>query len=307
MAKANGFQNFAHPERRHLLDFQKLTNDRKAAKNYYSQGRQLDLENKLDEAITAYCKAIELDSQHALVYLALGNIFAKCDQVDKAIAYSQQASGLYGWKLCGEKDYQFIDNWFSEHIPVWEKYLIKSLAHKPDLRGLEIGSYQGMSTCWLLDNILTHASSRLVCIDPFYSPYGEQFDNNIIRSGAASKVTKISNLSQEALLLLKPLNYDFVYIDGDHHDDVVLQDAVLSWNLVKVGGLMIFDDYKAPSEQNTKIGTDKFLLLFSSSVEILYEGYQIIIRKTSNDLNLKALSNYRDVLTQEILKSLTFL
>jgi len=39
------------------------------------------------------------------------------------------------------------------------------------------------------------------------------------------------------------LNYDIVYIDGSHVANDVLQDAVLVWQLVKVGGFMIFDDY----------------------------------------------------------------
>ncbi|MCZ6464828.1 MAG: class I SAM-dependent methyltransferase [Proteobacteria bacterium] len=36
---------------------------------------------------------------------------------------------------------------------------------------------------------------------------------------------------------------DFIYIDGCHEAACVLLDAVLSWDLLKVGGTMIFDDY----------------------------------------------------------------
>ncbi len=303
MSKNYRYQNFTHPKRHPLFNFCEFTNDRDASEILYTQGHHLELEGKLDEAVTLYSRAIEVNSQFPALYQILGNVFARRGEVDKAIAYSQQASGLRGWHLCGERDYQFINNWFSENIPVWEEYL-QPFAHKVGVQALEIGSYQGMSTCWLLDNILTQASARIVCIDFFCSPHREQFDSNVIKTGAQSKVTKIANCSQEALLLLKPNIYDFIYIDGSHQENAVLQDAVLSWNLVKVGGLIIFDDYEEPGEQSAKVGTDWFLSLFSSSVNVIHKGYQVIVRKTSSDVDFEALSSFQGVLSQEMLESL---
>lgn len=305
MAQEYGFQNFAHPERRHLIEVHEFSHNPEAATVQFRQGYKLEWQdNKLDEAGTAYRKALELDSLHADSYMGLGNIFAKQGQLDKAIAYSQQASGLYGWHLCGEKDYKFTDNWFTWHIPVWKKYLAP-YAHKAALHVLEIGSYQGMSTCWLLDNILTHDSAKLVCVDPFWPPYGQRFIDNIYSTGAPSKVVKIANNSQDSLFVLKPNAYDLIYIDGDHDDDIVLQDAVSAWNLVKVGGLMIFDDYGQPTaEQNTKIGTDRFLSLFNSSVEIVHKGYQVFCKKTSNGMDSEVLPDLKGILTQEMFENL---
>lgn len=303
MSKEYGYQNFTHPKRHPLFEFCEFTDDRDASEILYTQGHQFELEGKLDEAVAAYSRAIKVNSQFAALYQILGNVFAQQGEVDKAITYNQQASGLHGWHLCGERDYQFINNWFSENIPVWEEHL-QLFAHKAGVHALEIGSYQGMSTCWLLDNILTHASARIVCVDFFCSPYREQFDDNVIKTGVSSKVTKIANCSQEALPLLKPNIYDFIYIDGSHQDKEVLQDAILSWNLVKVGGLMIFDDYEEPGEQSAKVGTDWFLSLFSSSVNVIYKGYQVIARKTSSDVDFEALSSFLGVLSQEMLESI---
>lgn len=305
MAQEYGFQNFAHPERRHLIDVYEFSHNPEAATVQFRQGYKLEWQdNKLDEAGTAYRKALELDSLHADSYMGLGNIFAKQGQLDKAIAYNQQASGLYGWHLCGERDYKFTDNWFSWHIPVWKKYLTP-YAHQAALQVLEIGSYQGMSTCWLLDNILTHDSAKIVCVDPFWPPYGQRFIDNIYATGTPSKVVRIANNSQDALSVLKPASYDFIYIDGDHDDNIVLQDAVSSWSLVKVGGLMIFDDYEQPTaEQNTKVGTDRFLSLFSSTLEVVYQGYQVFLRKTSDELDAEAKSTLQKALSQELLASL---
>ena len=306
MIRENGFQNFAHPERRHLIEFHQFRHDPEAAAVHYSKGFEIDcvLGGDLDEAMAAYHQALELDSHYSEAYMRLGNIFAKRDQLDKAIAYHQQATGLHGWHLCGERDYRFTDNWFSENIPFWEKYLTP-FAHRAALQVLEIGSYQGMSTCWLLDNILTDASAKIVCVDPFWPPYGQRFNDNVYDTGALSKVVKIANRSQDALPILKPNAYDFIYIDGDHDDNIVFQDGVFAWNLVKVGGLMIFDDYNCPlPEHNTKMGTDRFTTYFSSSVEVVHRGYQVFLRKTSNHLDGEALSSLQGVLPQAMLTSL---
>jgi hypothetical protein len=53
-------------------------------------------------------------------------------------------------------------------------------------------------------------------------------------------------------LRLLPLNfYDFVYIDGSHLASDVLEDAVLSWAVVQVGDMIIFDDYDLIFTDNT--------------------------------------------------------
>lgn len=59
-------------------------------------------------------------------------------------------------------------------------------------------------------------------------------------------------------------NYDILYVDGSHLAADVLTDAILGWGLVKVGGIIIFDDYdfqfndSVNTEQDTKIGIYAF-------------------------------------------------
>ncbi|MCZ0900070.1 tetratricopeptide repeat protein, partial [Microcoleus sp. HI-ES] len=80
--------------------------------------------------------------------------------------------------------------------------------------------------------------------------------------------------------------YDVAYIDGCHKPTSALQDAILSWRLVKVGGLMIFDDYEFTfpdsPEQDTKLGIDVFLEMFGSQLEVVHKGYQLIVKKIGN-------------------------
>jgi hypothetical protein len=48
----------------------------------------------------------------------------------------------------------FSQDWFSQHIPIWTR-LLHEFKGKAGLRVLEIGTFEGRSTCWLLENIVT--------------------------------------------------------------------------------------------------------------------------------------------------------
>ena len=77
--------------------------------------------------------------------------------------------------------------------------------------------------------------------------------------------------------------YDFVSIDGSHEAADVLSDAVLSWPLVKQGGLVCFDDYEwwidtAP-ERSPKLAIDAFIATMRGRCELVRKGYQVWICK----------------------------
>jgi predicted O-methyltransferase YrrM len=36
--------------------------------------------------------------------------------------------------------------------------------------------------------------------------------------------------------------FDLIYVDGSHHTDDVIVDAIKSFELLKIGGIIIFDD-----------------------------------------------------------------
>ena len=64
--------------------------------------------------------------------------------------------------------YTFTSDWFSEDsgepvVREFDKFL-SCYKDKP-CKFLEIGSYEGMSAIWMLNNVLTHEESRLWCID----------------------------------------------------------------------------------------------------------------------------------------------
>ncbi|HCV33016.1 MAG TPA: hypothetical protein DGO89_24505 [Microcoleaceae bacterium UBA9251] len=232
--------------------------------------------------IATYRHQIEIAPNVSQAYNDLGNILPQLGELDEAIACHQKASKLRGWVECAAKNYQFTQDWFTHNIPIWKRHL-QQFVGMPEFQVVEIGSFQGMSACWLLDNILTHPTAKITCIDLYFQ---EHFKGNIAKTGVADQVIELEGYSQDLLVNLTSEYYDLAYVDGCHKPTSALQDAILSWRLVKVGGLMIFDDYEFTfpdsPEQDTKIGINVFLEMFASQLEVVHKGYQLIVKKTGN-------------------------
>ncbi|MEG4490213.1 tetratricopeptide repeat protein [Microcoleus sp. D3_18_C4] len=239
-------------------------------------------QQELYAQIAAYRHQIEIEPTNSKPYNDLGNILPQLGELEEAIICHQKAAELRGWAECAAKDYQFTQDWFTHNIPIWQRHL-QEFTGIADFQVVEIGSFQGMSACWLLDNILTHPTAKITCIDLYFQ---QHFKGNIVKTGAADRVIELEGYSQDLLVNLTSEYYDVAYIDGCHKPTSALQDAILSWRLVKVGGLMIFDDYEFTfpdsPEQDTKIGIDVFLEMFGSQLEVVHKGYQLIVKKIGN-------------------------
>ncbi len=250
--------------------------DTKQAEILYWEGVCQYRQRKFPEAIALFEASLKLAP----------NFAAAANELSKA-KYRQQAN---------LKGYQFTQDWFSRNIPSFQKNLARYV-NISEIKALEIGSWEGRSTCWLLENILIHPTAEITCVDTFqgsvehklWFPQNyiqsieERFDFNIALTNSAHKVKKIVGSSIEVMRCL-PLNtYDFIYIDGSHLAYDVLADAVLAWQLLKEGGLMIFDDYDflVPNQpqQNTKIGIDAFLTVFGDKLKVIHREYQVIVEK----------------------------
>ena len=189
----------------------------------------------------------------------------------------------------GKYDFPGAD-WFTLNIPVWEKVL-EPFKGKPGVNYLEIGVFEGRSVIWMLENILTDPTARLTGIDIFDEStynYKDNYFKNIEKSGAADKVTTIQDFSQVALRDLPLDSFDIIYIDGSHAKDDVLEDAVLSWRLLKVGGVLIFDDYTWAGHKLSvdpvdypKLAIDPFVQCFDEHLQVIHNSRQLIVKKLS--------------------------
>lgn len=179
--------------------------------------------------------------------------------------------------------YDYREDFVSHWIPVWQHHF-GALRDRPGLRMLEIGSFEGRSAVWFLENILTADDASIVCIDPFVREGAEErFDTNIERTGLSHKVTAIKGRSDEYLATMPADRYDLIYIDGGHDAQTVLFDAVLSWPLLRPGGLVMFDDYEwspeRPPHERPQISIDVFMAIFAAEMAVVHHGYQVIARK----------------------------
>jgi tetratricopeptide (TPR) repeat protein len=236
-------------------------------------------QQRLDREIAEHRREIQQHPHYHWLYSHLGNLLADQGELEAAIELHQNAIVMRGWQCAAHRNYQFTHDWFTHNVSTWEIHL-KPFAHYPNVHALEIGSFEGMSACWLLDHVLTHPSAKLTCIDLFFQ---ESFETNVKQTGAAQKLIRLTGDSHQLLATLPSERYDFIYIDGCHLAHHVQQDATLAWRLLKVGGLMVFDDYEwiDPSHpgQETYRGIDAFLDSAKHQLAIVHQGYQVIVRK----------------------------
>lgn len=179
--------------------------------------------------------------------------------------------------------YNFSQDLFSNNIPIWEKIFF-DFKGKPNLNYLEIGVFEGRSVIWMLENILTHPTTKVTCIDIFPKNLKEIFETNIEKSGFKNKVTTISGMSQDKLKHLPHDSFDIIYIDGSHTAEDVLADGVLSWPILKNNGILIFDDYllyrkERPSELRPMIAIDAFITSHRNYIEIIHHKRQVFLKK----------------------------
>ena len=173
----------------------------------------------------------------------------------------------------------FTEDWFSHNIPNFELCMNK-LAEKKLF--LEIGSYEGRSTCWLLENGLADKGS-FVSIDPYpnLTEVETRFWTNIAQAKKDTQVVSaFKDTSYKALAEMIGYKYafDFIYVDGSHAPDVALTDACMAWGLLKQGGVMLFDDYQYPHEATGK-GIDAFLSAFEGQYDLVLSNYQLAVQK----------------------------
>lgn len=174
----------------------------------------------------------------------------------------------------------FTQDWFSHNIPNFQK-CIEALGESRN-RFLEIGSYEGRSTCWLIEQI--DGEGDVFSIDPFPNmpDIEERFMSNIREAVKGKKVMTShvkapSHIGLARMIDLKN-KFDFIYVDGDHDPATTLTDASMAWGLLRQGGVMLFDDYEYP-EAPTKCGIDGFLMGFVGKYDLLLKNYQLAVVK----------------------------
>ena len=193
----------------------------------------------------------------------------------------------------------FSNVWFKTHLDLWTRQLAH-LKGKPGLSYLEVGVFEGQSLVWIFENILTDPSSTGTGIDLFDMEGLEQrFRENLKRAGIDKRVTTLKGFSNDALRGLKPNTFDIIYIDASHTAANALRDGILSWDLLKEGGILIFDDYsltpRFPPDLRPGTVINSLITAFHKEAQVLHRGWQMFLKKVPNDCwdNCSKLGPYR--------------
>jgi len=159
--------------------------------------------------------------------------------------------------------FNFTNNWFDVGAKGFWDQLIPQI--NPS-KILEIGSYEGAASCYLINKVAANIPIEMHCVDTWSGGIEHQqggmahadmnsvetlFRQNIelAKKSAVNNVNLFihKGLSEDCLSKLiadgKKNYFDFIYVDGSHQAPDVLCDAIMSFKLLKIGGVMAFDDY----------------------------------------------------------------
>ncbi len=187
---------------------------------------------------------------------------------------------------------EFSNDWLSKKVIPWFTALAPWRQAPAEV--LEVGSYEGRSAIMFLSYL---PQSRVTCVDTFGLEdvtadtdggqiVEQRFDSNLLPFG--ERVIKIKGTAATALDRMRGerASYDIIYLDADKQRDGVFALTALAWPLLRVNGILIWDDLrwgggKADAER-PESAIRLFCSAFSRSLSVLHDDRQMIIRKTSD-------------------------
>lgn len=148
-------------------------------------------------------------------------------------------------------------------LPLERGTILYTLAYANTLQGdiLEIGSWQGRSTCFLAQACRDSGNGIVRAVDHFKGNVGKEhfykvgqddlsdlesnFRNNIDGAGLSDHVKLYNMPAQQAATehLADFANLRMLFIDGDHSYEGASHDIRLFAPLLQPGGIIVFDDY----------------------------------------------------------------
>lgn len=167
--------------------------------------------------------------------------------------------------------YNFKSFWFLNNFQIFEYFLPKDLNKK--FNYLEIGTYEGLSLLYVLHKYKKINAKGIDVI-------------NILNKKVKS-FKNLRMLKSDSIIALRKLNqkkqrFDYIYVDGFHHGEHTIVDAIESFKLLEYQGIMIFDDFMSVDSKlkyQCSEGLYYFLRFFNKEIKILYFHNLLVIKK----------------------------
>ena len=171
--------------------------------------------------------------------------------------------------------YNFKSFWFLNNFQIFEYFLPKDLNKK--FNYLEIGTYEGLSLLYVLHKYKKINATGIDVI-------------NILNKKVKS-FKNLRMLKSDSIIALRKLNqkkkrFDYIYVDGFHHGEHTIVDAIESFKLLEYQGIMIFDDFMSVDSKlkyQCSEGLYYFLRFFNKEIKILYFQNLLVIKKIRNN------------------------
>jgi hypothetical protein len=194
------------------------------------------------------------------------------------------------------KGFEFTYDCVSNNIPFVAPVLRDFAGRQGEapIRYLEIGAFEGRNIAfmdWLLPGRLD-----ITAIDPWfdevrnpdetYHGIEARFRRNAARTGATS-LRVIRGFSSVELPKMQSdgESFDLIYVDGSHTAVDVMIDMCFCANLLRVGGMMILDDYWHDVSDiggpGVKQAVDRFVGVFRRHFDVAAAYRQVVLVKTA--------------------------
>jgi len=196
--------------------------------------------------------------------------------------------------------YQFTRNWFrNRNLPTFREFVHPEWAGRPMVY-LEIGVFEAMSLCWMMEHVLTNEFSRAVGVDPWLMTTKlSDLDMDCVMSramhntdqhhrcqlvrGHSSEVLRRMAHKRGGFANIQRGTVDVAMIDGNHWAPYVYDDARLCLELVKPGGWLMFDDVENDVDKgdgHVKEGLEHFVRDYDGQVEEIWRHqYMVCLRR----------------------------
>ncbi|WP_374658450.1 class I SAM-dependent methyltransferase [Phenylobacterium sp.] len=193
---------------------------------------------------------------------------------------------------CEARGFEFTETWADNNFRFVAPMLREFAQNRGQIRYLEIGAYEGKNLAFM--DWLLPARLDVTIIDPWFDPALNpeekylaveprfqrnaaklDFDRLDIRKGFSTyELPRMLQAGEE---------YDLIYVDGSHTAWAVSVDLAYCASLLKIGGMMVLDDYWHHESEiggpGVKQAVDHFHAIFRQYFDITAVYRQVALTK----------------------------
>ena len=218
--------------------------------------------------------------------------------LDEAFDHTIKFNSIVKKLVLENIDYSFMMNWTNDVPKNTKNDFIKILKKLPiNSKLLEVGTYTGTGIIEML-NTVPNSTGTVIDLWESYHEHDNVLNNDTITEDISKlnieqifynntkelniKVLKGRSSNKLLELLMENEKFNFIYIDASHRCLDVFVDATIAWKLLKINGIIGFDDYlfnKGDILNSPHDAINYFMEQQKDNFIVLNEGYRIFLQK----------------------------